>query len=179
MTIKQLLVSSAAVLCLGLASPTVALAQTTDGAAGVVGGTITHGDSKKILVRGEDDEWTIYLDPASTMMMGHPSVDSPALIWFKKGSDGNMWASRVYVPQTEMWPTGNILAPGSGQVAGQVKSLTANSIVIRQGGADWTFAFDGKNSVTEGKPAIDGNATVWYGKADNGTMYAKKIKAMK
>src|SRR5690606_6237363 len=81
-----------------LAGP--ALAQTSDVAAGVVGGTITQWDDKKMTVRGVDDEWILYLDPHKTMMMGHPAVDSPVLVWFTRSSDKNLWATRVYIPQT-------------------------------------------------------------------------------
>ncbi len=160
-------------VCCGAA---VAQPSTKDVAAGVVGGTITAWDSTKLTIRGVQDEWTIYLNPTTTMMQGHPSVDNPALVWFAKGADGNLWATKVFVPQTELWPAANVVFPGSGQIKGQLVKFDANTIVVRSGGAEWTFAREAKTTVT-GKPAIDNNATVWYHKADNGTMYAKKLAA--
>lgn len=174
MRLKALILSVLLVCGAAFAQPS-----TKDVQAGVVGGTITAWDSQKLTIRGVQDEWTIYLDPHKTLMQGHPSVDNPALIWFTKGSDGNLWAQKVFVPQTELWPTANMLFPGSGQIKGQVTQYDANTIVLRANGAQWTFAREGKNTLVTGNPTIDSDATVWYHKADNGTMYAKKIQAGK
>jgi hypothetical protein len=158
----------------------VALAQSTkDVVVGVVGGTITAWDSKSLTIRGVNDEWTISLDSQKTKMEGHPSVDSPALVWFMRGNDGNLWASKVFVPQTTLWPAGNALLPASGEITGQLAKYDTNTVVIRSAGHEWTFAMDGTKTKVVGKPQIDNNATVQYMKADNGTMYAKMVQADK
>lgn len=162
-------------VCCGAA---VAQPPTKDVAAGVVGGTITAWNTTQLTIRGVNDEWTIFLDPAKTLMQGHPSVDNPALVWFVRGADGNMQATKVVVPQTEFWPAANVMLPGSGELTGQLVKFDSNTIVLRAKGSEWTFAREGKTTVI-GKPTIDNNATVWYHKADNGTMYAKKFAGSK
>ena len=43
----------------------------------------------------------------------------------------------------------------TGQIKGQLVKFDANTVVLRAGGAEWTFAREGKTTVT-GTPACPG-----------------------
>ncbi len=133
-----------------------------------VSGVITSWNDKGLTLRAKDKEYRFDFNPQKTVLDGHPSVDAQATCWYAKAKNGDLWLMRLHVDQSGA-DVGNLLVPQVGQVQGSLVKMTPTTIVVRQGGKEWTMAMDSGKTLIQGKPAIDDtvNVTFWNDKSGN------------
>lgn len=145
-----------------------------------INGVITSWNDKGLTLRANNKEYRFDFDPQKSILDGHPSVDSDATVWYKKAKNGDLWLMRLQVDQSDA-NVGNLLVPQVGQVQGTVTKMTPTTVVIRQGGKEWTMAMDSGKTMIAGKPAIDDtvNVTFWNDKAGNlNALFIAKVEVV-
>jgi len=153
----------------------MALAQATK-----VQGTITQCTKDKITIRAGDKDFELSLDGKNTVVSGRIAVDKQATVWYKKGPNGDLWATRISVPVKS---TGNVNAnagdANNGKVQGTITSIASDRIIVRSTNEkEYKFMLDGKRTTTLGKPEVDKTATIWY-KKFKGNLWATKVQVNK
>ncbi|MBM3464234.1 MAG: hypothetical protein FJX76_19230 [Armatimonadetes bacterium] len=166
-----------AVLVLALATSLAANAEAPKaGTKGKVSGTITQIEKGKITIRDGSKNWEFERDFSKCVVDGVPQVDREATVEWLAAKNGNLWATKIYVPQTAKNSVTNKDLPEKGSVTGVVTHWGRKLFTVRADGKEYVIAFDlGKTEVI-GKPAIDGNATVWWSKDKMGTLFATKVQ---